>query len=84
MINTGSYHVYPQQIAEAIEEVPGVVRVRVTGEPDPVWGQAVTAYIVAENPDGWDDLLETVDGHLHNRLAKYKVPKTYHRVDRLD
>lgn len=84
MINTGSYHVYPQQIVEAIEEVPGVVQARVTGEPDPVWGQAVTAYIVAENPDGWDDLLEAVDGHLHNRLAKYKVPKTYQRVDRLD
>jgi acyl-CoA synthetase (AMP-forming)/AMP-acid ligase II len=81
MINTGSYHVYPEEVEEAIAAVPGVKAVRVTGEPDPVWGQAVTAYLVAEETD---DIVATVRGVLLGRLAKYKVPKVMKVVDRLD
>ncbi|HEX6073686.1 MAG TPA: class I adenylate-forming enzyme family protein [Micromonosporaceae bacterium] len=81
MINTGSYHVYPEEVEEAIVAVPGVKAVRVTGEPDPVWGQVVTAYLVAEETD---DIVATVRGVLLGRLAKYKVPKVMKVVDRLD
>lgn len=83
MINTGSYHVYPQQVAEAIRAQPGVADAVVIGEPDPVWGQAVTAYVVAKNPGQWDDLLASLRADLPDRLARYKLPKTYRMVDRL-
>jgi acyl-CoA synthetase (AMP-forming)/AMP-acid ligase II len=48
-----------------------------------VWGQAVTAYIVANDPATGDDVVASVDRRLRGCLAKYKVPKAYHRVDRL-
>lgn len=81
MINTGSYHVYPQQVADAIQTTDGVVAVKVVGEPDPVWGQAVTAYVVAAQPDQWDGLVATLRAELPDRIARYKIPKAFHRVD---
>ncbi|MGH7118534.1 MAG: class I adenylate-forming enzyme family protein [Acetobacteraceae bacterium] len=83
MINTGSYHVYPRQVEEEIRRVAGVKAVKVRGTPDPKWGQAVTAFIVPEDPTPWADLVAAVDSHLKKRLAKYKLPKVYHKVDRL-
>jgi len=83
MINTGSYHVYPKQVAEAIQTVPGVTAVKVVGEADPVWGQAVTAYVVAENPDQWDSLVSRMKTELPSKIARYKVPKRFRNVDRL-
>lgn len=80
MINTGSYHVYPGQVEEAIAVVAGVSAVRVVGEPDPVWGQAVTAYVVPAEPDDWEALVEQVRAELPSRLAKYKIPKRFYRV----
>lgn len=83
MINTGSYHVYPAQIEEAIAAVPGVAGVRVTGEPDPAWGQAVTAYVVPADPADWDGLTARLRAQLAASLAKYKIPKAIHQVSSL-
>lgn len=83
MINTGSYHVYPKQVAEAIQSVAGVTAAKVVGETDPVWGQAVTAYVVAEDPDRWDDLVSRMKAELPSKIARYKVPKNFRNVDRL-
>jgi acyl-CoA synthetase (AMP-forming)/AMP-acid ligase II len=82
MINTGSYHVYPDEVEEAIAAVEGVREVRVVGEPDPTWGQAVTAYVVAAEADG-DDLGARIAEELPRRLAKYKIPKAVHIVSAL-
>ncbi|TWP37585.1 class I adenylate-forming enzyme family protein [Leekyejoonella antrihumi] len=83
MINTGSYHVYPGQVAEAVESVAGVLRARITGEPDPTWGEAVTAYIVPEDPADWSNLVDRLRSNLPQRLARYKIPKSYHQVAEL-
>jgi acyl-CoA synthetase (AMP-forming)/AMP-acid ligase II len=82
MINTGSYHVYPAEIEQAISAVPGVRAVMVRGEPDPTWGHVVTAYIVAGQPDD-DSLLPRVQAQLPGRLARYKLPKAIHLVTTL-
>ena len=83
MINSGSYHIYPKQIAEAIAAVPGVADVKVTGEPDPKWGQAVTAYVVPDAPEHWDAIIARLHAELPTKLAKYKIPKAIHRVAEL-
>lgn len=83
MINTGSYHVYPQQVAEAIESVPGVAAAKVAGEEDPTWGQAVTAFIVADDPHQFDELVARLKAELPAKLAHYKIPKRFHQVERL-
>jgi acyl-CoA synthetase (AMP-forming)/AMP-acid ligase II len=82
MINTGSYHVYPAEIEQAISAIPGVQAVQVRGEPDPTWGQVVTAYIIPEQPDD-NSLLPRVHAQLPGRLARYKLPKAMHLVTTL-
>jgi fatty-acyl-CoA synthase len=84
MINTGSYHVYPREVEEAIAAVPGVREARVRGEPDPTWGEAVTAYVVPEDPAAGDQLAERIRQALEARLARYKLPKRLHLVGSLD
>jgi acyl-CoA synthetase (AMP-forming)/AMP-acid ligase II len=74
MINTGSYHVYPQEVQEAITALPYVRAALVRGEDDPVWGQAVTAYVVAA-PDAPGELDQGIREALRQRLASYKIPK---------
>jgi acyl-CoA synthetase (AMP-forming)/AMP-acid ligase II len=83
MINTGSYHVYPGEVEEAIAAIPTVRGVLVRGEPDPRWGQAVTAYVVPSS-DAPDGVLEAVRSACEARLARYKIPKRFHLVPSLD
>ena len=84
MINTGSDHVYPGEVEEALTAVEGVREARVAGEPDPTWGQAVTAYVVPEDPAAGDQLAERIGQALEARLARYKLPKRLHLVGSLD
>ena len=84
MINTGSYHVYPREVEEAIATVPGVRSTLVRGEPDPTWGEAVTAYVVPEDPATGEQLTERIRRALEARLARYKLPKRLRLVGSLD
>jgi acyl-CoA synthetase (AMP-forming)/AMP-acid ligase II len=79
MINTGSFHVYPDEVQEAILELPSITAVLVTGEPDPTWGQAVTAYVVSTD----STIAATLRQQLSNRLAPYKIPQAVHVVNDL-
>lgn len=83
MINTGAYHVYPREVEDALTAVPGVRKALVRGEADPVWGQAVTAYVVP-SLDGADNLVDVLRKALEGKLARYKIPKRIHVVPSLD
>jgi len=83
MINTGSYHVYPGEVEEAVAAMPGVQAVLVRGESDPVWGQAVIAYVVPA-PDAPGDLGVQIRDGLRARLAAYKIPKRVITVSALE
>lgn len=83
MINTGSYHVYPRQVEEAIAADPGVLATRVKGESDPVWGQAVTAYLIPHPDSDWDTIVGRLRDTLPTKLARYKIPKQFHRCTEL-
>ncbi|MFL6184687.1 MAG: class I adenylate-forming enzyme family protein [Actinomycetes bacterium] len=84
MINTGSYHVYPREVEEAIAAVPGVRGALVRGEPDPTWGEAVTAYVIPEDPASGEQLTERIRRALEARLARYKLPKRLYLVGSLN
>jgi acyl-CoA synthetase (AMP-forming)/AMP-acid ligase II len=81
MINTGSYHVYPREVEDALSALPSVEAALVRGEPDPTWGQAVTAYVVP-SAGAPDDLLDELRRACDRRLARYKIPKRFHVVPR--
>lgn len=72
IIITGGENVDPTEVENALAGLPGVVEVAVSGTPDPVWGEVVTAFLVAEsgNPS-----LDDVRGHLDGRLARHKWPR---------
>jgi acyl-CoA synthetase (AMP-forming)/AMP-acid ligase II len=79
MIISGGENVYPREVETVLVEHPGIIEVAVVGAPDPLWGSVVTAVVVgADLPD--DDALVA---WARERLATYKVPRRWVRVDDL-
>lgn len=78
---SGGANVHPAEVEEALRQHPGVEDAAVIGVPDPKWGEAGVAFIVARRgaPVEADDLA----GFLAKRLAKYKVPREFIRVEAL-
>jgi malonyl-CoA/methylmalonyl-CoA synthetase len=73
LIISGGYNVYPKEVEDFIDRLPGVVESAVVGMPHPDFGEAGRAVVVAApgaapTPEG---VLEALKG----RLANYKVPK---------
>ncbi len=48
MIVTGGFNVYAREVEDVIASHPAVLRVAVIGVPDPKWGEAVKAVVVAD------------------------------------
>jgi malonyl-CoA/methylmalonyl-CoA synthetase len=81
LIITGGLNVYPKEIEERIDALPGVVESAVIGLPDADFGEAVVAIVVAK-PD--HALTEGgVVAALKGEIANFKVPKRVHFVDDL-
>jgi o-succinylbenzoate---CoA ligase len=50
VINTGGEKVVPGEVEAVLGRCEGVADVVIIGMPDPEWGEAVTAFVVATNP----------------------------------
>jgi len=75
MINTGGEKVAPGEVAAALELCPGVREAVVIGQPDPEWGERVTAVVVPIDPAHPPALAE-LRGALGRRLPHYAVPRS--------
>jgi len=74
LIITGGYNVYPAEVEEELNSLPGVLESAVFGVPHADFGEGVTALVV--RAPGQAQLDErAVLGALRNRLANYKIPK---------
>ena len=81
VIITGGLNVYPKEIEELIDAMPGVVESAVIGTPHPDFGEAVVAVIVRLDNEAGAALTEAgVIGQLKGLLANFKVPKRVHFV----
>jgi len=84
-IVTGGETVYSIEVESVLLEYPGVREVAVFGVPDPEWGEAVRAAVVAEagagivGARGAAALMEFCRG----RIAAYKCPRTIELRDLL-
>ncbi len=82
LVIVSGFSVYPTEIEDVIEEVPGVREVAVIGVPDEDTGEAVVAYVVAPDQDP-----ETVEAAVRARcvvrLARFKQPRRIEVVDAL-
>jgi len=84
LIITGGLNVYPKEIEELIDAMPGVVESAVFGVAHDDFGEAVTAAVVRQNNEAGAALTE--DGiikAIKSSLANFKVPKRVHFVDDL-
>ncbi len=73
LIITGGLNVYPKEIEERIDAMPGVAESAVVGVPDPDLGEAVTAIVVPK--PGSRPTEDDIVGALKGEIATFKVPK---------
>jgi malonyl-CoA/methylmalonyl-CoA synthetase len=81
LIISGGLNVYPKEVEERIDALPGVVESAVIGVPDADFGEAVTAVIVARSGHALTE--SSVISTLKAEIAGFKVPKHVHFVDEL-
>ena len=80
VINTGGHKVVPGEVAAALQTCPGVKDVAAVGQPDPEWGQRVTAVVVPADPED-PPTLELLRLHVRERLPRYAAPSKVVMVD---
>ena len=73
LIISGGYNVYPKEIEQAIDLLPGVAESAVIGCPHPDFGEGVVAVVVPEKGAKVDP--EAIAAGLAESLAKFKQPK---------
>ncbi len=78
LIITGGLNVYPKEIEEKIDALPGVAESAVIGLPDPDFGEAVTAVVVTR--PGHTLTEPELIAALKSEIAAFKVPKRVHFV----
>ena len=79
MVVSGGENIYPAEVEAALHEHPAVADAAVVGVPDDRWGEVCAAFVVLEAPLSEEELRR----HCSDRLARFKVPKTFHVVDEL-
>ncbi|OBY56436.1 malonyl-CoA synthase [Pseudomonas sp. AU12215] len=81
MIISGGFNVYPKELEEILDTLPGVVESAVIGVPHPDFGEGVTAVLVATQSQAPSEaqVLAALDG----KLARFKQPKRVMVVDAL-
>ena len=80
LIVSGGENVRPEEVEDVLRAHPAVADAAVVGRPDPEWGSAVTAVVVA---DGEAPGAEALREHCRARLAPFKVPKTVELAESL-
>ena len=81
MIITGGENIYPREIEELLHAYPGVTEAAVIGVPDKLRGHAACAYLVLAEGQELDK--RKLRDYLSARLASYKVPKDFYRLESL-
>jgi fatty-acyl-CoA synthase len=79
MVVSGGENVYPAEIEAVLHDHSAVADAAVVGVPDERWGEACAAFVVVESPVSDDELRE----HCRERLARFKVPKSFTFMDEL-
>jgi fatty-acyl-CoA synthase len=84
MVISGGENIYPAEIENLLLQHPAVAECAVIGQADAHWGEVAVAFVVLHEPAGagndWD---EPIRAFLDGRLARYKWPRRWLRVDSL-
>ncbi len=82
LIISGGMNVYPREVEEALLRHPDVRAAAVVGRPDPEWGEAVVAFVVAADGAAPPPVAD-LDRACLESIARFKRPKDYRFVDAL-
>ncbi|ETW11947.1 malonyl-CoA synthase [Roseivivax marinus] len=81
LVISGGYNVYPKEIEDVLDALPGIVESAVIGVPHPDFGETPVAVLVPEPGTAPD--LEAIRAAVADKLARYKHPSSYEVVDAL-
>jgi long-chain acyl-CoA synthetase len=81
VINSGGVNIYPAEVEAVLVEHPAVGDVAVFAVPDPEFGEQVKAAVVLA--DGAEATAEDLNAFARERLAGFKVPRSYDFVPAL-
>jgi malonyl-CoA/methylmalonyl-CoA synthetase len=79
VVITGGFNVYPREVEDAVEALPGVRACAVVGEADAARGEVPIAFLETDGTVEPGDIAAA----LRERLASFKVPKAFHVLDAL-
>ena len=84
MIISGGENIYPAEIENLLLQHPWVRECAVVGQDHARWGEVVVAVVVLE-PDApaLGNWIAALQAHLDGRLARYKWPRAWQRLDAL-
>ncbi|MFT3989130.1 malonate--CoA ligase [Aestuariivirga sp.] len=80
LIISGGFNVYPKEVEEVLDALPGILESAVIGVPHPDFGEGVIAVVTAKGP--LPPEAEMI-AHVSAKLARFKVPKRIHVVEEL-
>lgn len=75
MYISGAENVYPAEIEQVIQSIPGIREVAVIGVKDEKWGEVGHAFIAREKFESTEPSHEQVMEVCSKSLAKFKIPK---------
>lgn len=81
MINRAGEKIFSIEVEDVLKAHPDVVEAAVIGEPDPVFGEKVKAFVVGPKLDAED--FSALKEHCQKSLAKFKVPEEFELIDSL-
>jgi len=81
MIISGGENVYPVEVENALYQHPAISECAVIGIADERWGEVGRAFLVLKGGEQVTD--QELRDFLAERLAGYKIPKSYVRMDQL-
>ncbi len=79
LVISGGENIYPAEIEDVLDAHPAVVESAVVGVPDERWGEVCAAFVVLSHETAADELAD----FCRERLARFKVPKSFHVVETL-
>jgi long-chain acyl-CoA synthetase len=77
LIVSGGSNIYPREVEEVLLMHPNVAEASVVGRPDPEWGEAVVAFVVAR---GEAPSAAELDRLCLEHIARFKRPREYRFV----
>jgi fatty-acyl-CoA synthase len=78
MFISGGFNIYPKEVEDVIGEIEGIAAVAVIGIPDPLWGEASAAFVVAEGVTTGQ-----LQDYVRDRKGPILVPKIVEFIDSL-